>query len=129
MILFLKIIAIFINYNHLRSHYNMAAKLWLHFEITRYLFTFPHALFVENQLCLFMKDEKEPMCSQRVFDEYEPAMDVTNRWMAIATEIKKKKLEERLTNLKNTLDAEEDFTTMTMLCFLKHNQEKYMIVP
>jgi hypothetical protein len=26
----------------------MAAKLWLHFEIIRYLFTFPYALFVDN---------------------------------------------------------------------------------
>jgi hypothetical protein len=56
-------------------------------------------------------------------------MDVTNRWMAIATEIRKKQLEERLTNLKKTLEADEDFTSMTMLCYLKTNHEKYMIVP
>lgn len=42
---------------------------------------------------------------------------------------KKADLELRLTNMKKTLEAEEDFTTMTVLCYLKTNQEKYMIVP
>ena len=38
-------------------------------------------------------------------------------------------MEDRLTNLKRELDADEDFTTMTMLCYLKANKEKYIIVP
>lgn len=42
---------------------------------------------------------------------------------------KKADLELRLTNMKKTLEAEEDYTTMTVLCYLKVNQEKYLIVP
>ena len=42
---------------------------------------------------------------------------------------KKADLELRLTNMKKTLEAEEDYTTMTVLCYLRVNQEKYLIVP
>lgn len=52
-----------------------------------------------------------------------------SQWDRAYIEKKKADLEQRLTDIKKTLDAEEDFTTMTVLCYLKVNQEKYMIVP
>jgi hypothetical protein len=44
-------------------------------------------------------------------------------------EAQKSELEQELTDMKKTLDVKEDYTTITVLCYLKANQEEYMIVP
>ena len=105
----------------------MAAKLWVHVDLIDFFLTFPFGLL--ELCCQVSKEYDTPLSSQRVFDEYVSAVDVGTEWEQNAQEARKAELEKRLTEIKRTLDAEEDFTTMTVLCYLKVNQEKYMIVP
>jgi hypothetical protein len=121
IVVFVNIYIIFTNHDNLKSKYNMAAKCWIHVEMVNYFLTFPYVLFVENKLCLISWDKDEALSSQRTFDEYEPAVDLTDKWEERALDKKKADLELRLTNMKKTLEAEEDFTTMTVLCYLRVN--------
>jgi hypothetical protein len=72
-----KVFLIFLSVNQLKSEFNMAAKLWIHVELVAYFISFPYHLFVENELCLFLKDENQPKSSQRTFDEYQPAEELS----------------------------------------------------
>ena len=121
IVVYTKIYFIFLSHDKFKAKHNMAAKVWLHVELINYLLTFPYNLFVENRLCLISWGKDEPMSSQRTFDEYEPAYDVADKWEERAYLKKKADLELRLTNMKKTLEAEEDYTTLTVLCYLRVN--------
>lgn len=105
---------------------NPICRLWIFTEIVALIVELPYVMFVHYQKQLIQNPLPQSKEDSQVAQDY---TTIQAEESLVNKPSKKEELQEILAESKKTLDYEEDFFAMTVLCHLKSNTNKYMIHP
>ena len=121
--------------------YNHASKVWIQTELISIVLEFPAVMIqsyflkkkyeaIQKSLQIYNDgdqdlDKKSDAASDQKLEGVSPSLNADMKRIKSLIQIE---LEKKISD-KSVLEFEEDFFSMTVFCYLKCNQEKYMINP
>jgi hypothetical protein len=110
---------------------NLVAKLWIHAEILFFILGIPYTLMIAEQIGVLnhFVGDIQALNAEIVMRTFIEHSEVLTPEQKALFDIRKEKLEEELLNHKKTLEFEEDFTMMTVLSYLKENEQRWLLKP